>query len=85
MVQAWKRKYAPKFLILSVFKLPLYGFYRYEHFYTDRRWKCQKLKENNAVALDSCYIFTKKMLNTQLNLMLIVLMENPYVLDISEF
>ena len=25
-MQAWKRNSAPKFLILSVFKLPLYGF-----------------------------------------------------------
>ena len=39
------------------------------------------LKENYAIALDSCYLFTKKMLNMKLNMILIVLMET---LDIRE-
>ena len=39
------------------------------------------LKDNYAVALDSCYLFTTKMLNMELNMILIVLMET---LDIPE-
>ena len=31
------------------------------------------LKENYAIALDSCYFLTKKMLNMELNMILIVL------------
>ena len=33
------------------------------------------LKENYAIALDSCYLFTKKMLNKEFNLILIVFIE----------
>ena len=33
------------------------------------------LKESYAIALDSCYIFTKKLLKMELNIMLIVFME----------
>ena len=36
------------------------------------------LKENYAVTLDSCYLFSKKMLSMKLNMMLIVLMEFAY-------
>ena len=39
------------------------------------------LKDNYAVALDSCYLFTTKMLNMELNMILIVLMKT---LDIPE-
>ena len=37
------------------------------------------LKENYAIALDSYYLFTKKMLNMELNLILIILMELPTI------
>ena len=37
------------------------------------------LKENYSVALDSCYLFNKKMLNMKLNMILIVLMEFAYI------
>ena len=40
------------------------------------------LKENYAIALNSCCISTKKMLNMELNIMLIVLMEFAYIIDI---
>ena len=33
------------------------------------------LKENYRIALDSCYLFTKKKLSMGLNMMLIVLMD----------
>ena len=33
------------------------------------------LKENYVITLGSCYLFTKKILNMELNLILIVLME----------
>ena len=38
------------------------GFYSYEHVYTYKRRQDFKifLKENYAVALDRCYLFTKK-------------------------
>ena len=38
------------------------------------------LKENYAIVLHSCYIFTKKMLNMELNMMLIVPMEFAYII-----
>ena len=37
------------------------------------------LKEIYAVVLDSCYMFTKKMLNMEWGMMLIVLMESAYI------
>ena len=37
------------------------------------------LKENYAVALDSCFVFTDKMSNMELNMMLIVLIEFTYI------
>ena len=33
------------------------------------------LKENDAIALDSCHLFTKKMLNKEFNMILIVFIE----------
>ena len=39
-----------------------------------RRFKTS-FKENYAIALDSCYLFTKKMLSMLLDMILIVLME----------
>ena len=33
------------------------------------------LEENYTIALDSCYLLTKKMLSVELNMILIVLME----------
>ena len=46
------------------------GFYnRYEH--VERNFKTF-LKKNFAVALDSCFLFTKKMLNIELNMILLM-------------
>ena len=42
------------------------------------------LKQNYANALDSCYIFTKKLLNMELTMLLIVLMKFAYIIDIPE-
>ena len=39
------------------------------------------LKANYTAALDSCYMFTKKTLNIELNIMLIVLIEYAYIRD----
>ena len=39
------------------------------------------LKENDAVALHIYYMFTKKMLNLEINMMLIVLMYYAYISD----
>ena len=51
-------------LILSVLKLPLHGqivFIDINTFILTEGWNFKKfLKENYAVALDNCYIFTKK-------------------------
>ena len=35
-----------------------------------KKWRSSKsfLKENYAIALDSCYLFTKKMLNMEFNM-----------------
>ena len=41
-------------------------------------------KENYAIALDSCYSFTEKMLEMELNMILIVLMVCLHTLDIPE-
>ena len=50
------------------------------HVYTrrERNFKTS-LKENYAIALDSCCLFTKKILNMELNMILIVLMEFAYI------
>ena len=45
-----------------------------------RNFKTFLMKEKYIISLDSCYLFTKKMLNTQLNVMLIVLMEFAYII-----
>ena len=37
------------------------------------------LKKNYAFALDNCYLSTKKLLNMELNMILIVLMEFSYI------
>ena len=41
-------------------------------------------KVNYAIALDSCYLSTKKILNTELNMILIVLIRFAYILNIPE-
>ena len=60
------------------------GFFRYEHLYTYKKQNSKTfLKENYPIAFGSCYIFTKKMLNMELKMMLMVLMEFV-ILDIPE-
>ena len=72
--------------ILSVLKLPSYRLVVFIDMNTyivtegDRSFKTF-LKENCAVTLDSYYLFTKNILNMELNMILIVLMET---LDIPE-
>ena len=58
------------------------GFYWYGHVYTHRKagiskhfWK----KITYATALDICYLFTKKTLNIELNMILVVLIEFVYI------
>ena len=41
-------------------------------------------KENYAIALDSCYLFTEKMLEMELNMTLTMLMVCLHALDIPE-
>ena len=51
----------------------------YEHVYTYRRKEFQNIsKENYTVALDSCYLFTKRMLNIWLNMILLVIIRFVY-------
>ena len=62
----------PDFPILSTLKITFMctcGFYRYEH--VSRNFKTF-LGENCAVDLDSCYLCTKKMLNMELNMILLM-------------
>ena len=44
----------------------------------DRNFKTF-LKEDYTIGLDSCYIFTEKMLNKESNRMVIVVMESAYI------
>ena len=37
------------------------------------------LKENYAIALDSCYLIAKEMMNMKLNMILVVLMEFAHI------
>ena len=73
--------------ILSVLKLPLcrlvvfLDMNKYILTERDRGFKIF-LKENYAITSDSCYLFTKKMLNMELNMKLLVLIET---LDILKF
>ena len=62
--------------ILSALKLPSCGIVvsidMNMYILTESRNFKTLLKENYAIALDSCYLFTKKMLNMELNMILIV-------------
>ena len=67
------------------------GFYRYEHLlhradmnYLQKQKFQNILERNYAIVLGSCYMLLKKMLNMKLNMMLIVLVEFAYIIDISE-
>ena len=58
------------------------GFYWYEHVYTYRKARISKhfwKKITYATALDICYLFTKKTLNIELNMILVVLIEFVYI------
>ena len=78
--KAYKKIVCQNFQYFQPLKITLMctcGFYnRYEHV-----WRNSKtfLEENCAVALDSCYLFTKKMLNMELNMIL-----HRYITFISE-
>ena len=49
------------------------------HILTEGRNFKTFLKENFAIAFNSCYLFTKKMLNMELNMTMIMLVEFPYL------
>ena len=49
------------------------------HILTEGRNFKTFLKESFAIPLNSCYLFTKTMLNMELNMTLIMLMEFPYL------
>ena len=49
------------------------------HILTEGRNFKTFLKENFVIAFNSCYLFTKKMLNMELNMTMIMLMEFPYL------
>ena len=70
---------APEFPILSALKLhscDLVVFInKNAYLLTEDKNLKTFLKENYSVGLDSCYIFTKNMLNMELNIMLMVPME----------
>ena len=78
--KAYKKIVCQNFQYFQPLKITLMctcGFYnRYEHVW--RNFKTF-LEENCAVALDSCYLFTKKMLNIELNMIL-----HRYITFISE-
>ena len=87
--QGTHKNCAPEFLILSVLKLHPCGLVVFidtntdTDTYTYTRQEFQKIIERKlcnyfSIALDRCSIFTKKTLNTELNMMLIVLMEFTY-------
>ena len=56
------------------------GFNRYKNVYTYRSQEFRTSSKNYAINLDSSYyLFIKKTLNMQLNMILIVLMEFEYI------
>ena len=69
------------FFSLEITLKPSSGFYRYEIFYiiTEGRNFKTFLKEDYGIAFDSCYMFTKKILNMEFDTMRIVLMEYAYI------
>ena len=83
------KKCTPEFLILSAVKLSSCGLVAFMNMNTyiltgGTNFKIF-LKEIYPVDLDSCYIFTKNMLNMKLKIMLIVLMEFAYIRHSSTF
>ena len=73
------KKSVSNFPIFSALKLPSYELAVFidMNMYILKEGRNFKtfLKENYIITLDSCYSFTKKMLNMELNLILIALME----------
>ena len=80
---------ASEFLILSALKFPLFGIVGFINMDTfilteGRTGNFKALpKENYPIVLDHCYIFTKKMLNIELKMMLTVLIEFTYFKNLS--
>ena len=80
-----KKNCSPEFLIFSAVKLPsceLLVFIDMNTFILiegTNLWTF--LKKNYGIALDSYYMFTKKMLNMEFNMMLIVLVEFAYIVN----
>ena len=62
------------------------GFYEYEHIYTYQRQEFQIIfqKKNHVIPLDSCYLFTKRMLKMELNMMFWKCMWSLHTLGILE-
>ena len=76
-VVVWGWTHAPKFSTNQAYKKHVYQ--NFEFFQTLKITFKTFLKENYAVALDSYYLFTIKMLKIKLNVILIVLMEFAYI------
>ena len=56
-----------------------FDFFKYEHIITEGRNFKTFLKENYAIALDCCYLFTIKILNMELKMIMIMLIEFIYI------
>ena len=67
----------------GLFKLPSFRVVDFIDMNTYRLTESSNFKtfweENYAIVFDSCYLFTKKMLNVKLNMMLIVFIEVAYI------
>ena len=81
--QGTNKNCPPEFLIFSALELPSCGLVVFIdmniYILIEGRNFKTFLKENYAVALGSYYIFTKKLLKVELNMMLIVLMELAHI------
>ena len=53
--------------------------FRHEQLYNYRKQEFKTSKENYAIGLANCYKFTKKKLNMELNMILIILLEHAYI------
>ena len=75
----YKKNCVSEFQFLSNLKLPLCGLVVFidmnMSLHTEGMDFKKSLTKNYAIALDSCYLFTKKIWNLQLSIILIVLME----------
>ena len=85
----YKKNCVSEFQFLSNLKLPLCGLVVFidmnMYLHTEGRDFKKSLTKNYAIALDSCYLFTKEIWNLQLSIILIVLMEFWYLRKSLQF